>query len=435
MTKDTAVDFLIGQPAAFAKLVGFDKLTDLHNSWICDMIRGEEDKTLLASRGTYKTTSVALGIAILMLIYPNKRILFMRKTDANVKEIVATVSKILKTPAVQYFTQVMYGVNLRLVRETQTEISTNLITDIKGTEQLTGKGCGLSITGKHYDYIFTDDIVNVEDRVSQAEREKTKLIYQELRNIINRGGRIFNTGTPWHEEDAFSIMPKADKYDCYHSEVKKIISEQELENLKAGMLPSLFAANYELRFIPSEDVIFRDAQTNGDPAKCEQGIMHIDSAFYGEDYTAWTIGALRGDVYYLYGKCKRKHVQDCYEEIKADYERFLCGKCYNEDNADKGMVAKDLRNIGLKVVTYHENMNKYLKIVTYLKAIWDKVVFVEGTDEEYIKQVTDYYENAAHDDAPDSAACIARKLYKKADKEYTSLYGGGTADYKRGIVI
>lgn len=434
MTKDTAVDFLIGQPAAFARLVGFDKLTDLHNSWICDMIRGEEDKTLLASRGTYKTTSVALGIAILMLIYPNKRILFMRKTDANVKEIVATVSKILKTPAVQYFTQQMYGVNLRLIRETQTEISTNLITDIKGTEQLTGKGCGLSITGKHYDYIFTDDIVNVEDRVSQAEREKTKLIYQELRNIINRGGRIFNTGTPWHEEDAFSIMPKAEKYDCYHSEVKKIISEQELENLKAGMLPSLFAANYELRFIPSEDVIFRDARTGEADEKVMNGIMHIDAAFYGEDFTAWTVGINHGGKLYIRGKCKRKHIQDCYEEIQADYEKFLCPKIYIEDNADKGMVAKELRKLGMKVVTYHESMNKYLKIVTHLKSAWDKLYFTEGTEETYIKQVLDFYENAAHDDAPDSAACIARLLNKRTDREYSSLYGG-VVDMKRGIVV
>ena len=67
----------------------------------------------------------------------------------------------------------------------------------------------------------------------------------------------------------------------------------------------------------------------------------------------------------------------------------------------------------MKVATYNERQNKYLKIVTYLKAIWKDVVFVEGTDKEYIRQICDFYEDAEHDDCPDSAASLARLLYKK----------------------
>ena len=52
-------------------------------------------------------------------------------------------------------------------------------------------------------------------RLSQAERERTKLAYMELQNIKNRGGRFINTGTPWHKDDAFSIMPKPKRFDCY----------------------------------------------------------------------------------------------------------------------------------------------------------------------------------------------------------------------------
>ena len=81
------------------------------------------------------------------------------------------------------------------------------------------------------------------------------------------------------------------------------------------MTSSLFAANYELRHIAAEDVIFLDPTTGGDPAMVEQGTMHVDSAFYGEDYTAWTIMRKQGDKYYVYGKMRRKHVEDCYTEI------------------------------------------------------------------------------------------------------------------------
>lgn len=423
MTKSSLISFLMKQPARVGNLVGFSRLGELHNKWIRKMISGKQDKTLLASRGTFKTTCVAVAIAILMIIHPNKRILFMRKTDGDVKEVVATVAKILKTPQFAYFVQVLYNVNIKLTTESATELTTNLTADIKGTPQLTGKGCGSSITGKHYDYIFTDDIVNIEDRISKAEREKTKLKYQELLNIVNRDGKIFNTGTPWHEEDCFSIMPEAERYDCYHPEVKKLISDEEREKLKGSMLPSLFAANYELRFIASENVIFTNPQKGAEAKTIHGGYMQVDSAFYGEDFTAWSIMAKHEGKYYLYGKMRRKAVDECYADILKDYEEYQVPKLYNEDNADKGMVAKEMRKLGMRVVTYHEGMNKYLKIVTYLKAIWKDLVFVEGTDDEYIKQICDYYEDAEHDDAPDSAASLARIMMKKGrNEEYQSLF-------------
>ena len=412
MTREQAIKFLINSPVKFAHMLGFTKLGDLHNGWIVHMLRGREDMTLQASRNTYKTTSVSIDLALIIILLPNLRTLFMRKTDTDVKEIIKQVQKILLDPHTQYFVQALYGVNLRLVTQSATEIQTNLTTDIKGTSQLIGMGCGSSLTGKHFDIIFTDDIVNVDDRTSKAERERTKLIYQELQNIKNRGGKIINTGTPWHQEDAFTLMPPAEKYDCYHPEIRKIISEADMEEKRKSMLPSLFAANYELRHIASENVIFTEPVTGGDPAFVEQGILHVDAAFYGDDYTAWSAMRKVGDKYYLYGRMRRKHVEELYADIMEDYQRFMCSKIYMEDNADKGMVGRDLRGQGAKVVLYHEKMNKYLKIVTYLKAIWKDLVFVEGTDKEYIQQICDYFEEAEHDDAPDSAASLARLIYK-----------------------
>lgn len=424
MTRQQAIDFLLKKPDQYAHMLGFTKLGNLHRQWIVEMIQGKKDYTLQASRLTYKTTSVSVALALIILLLPNKRTLFMRKTDTDVKEVVKQVQKILQDPHTLYFIQCIYGVNLKLKIASATEISTNLTTDVKGTSQLVGIGTGSSLTGKHFDFIFTDDIININDRLSKAEREQTKSIYQELQNIKNRNGKIFNTGTPWHPEDAFTIMPPAVKYDCYHPEIAKIISKDYLEDLKQSMSPALFACNYELRHIASEDVIFLNPKTGGNPDMCKQGVMHVDSAFYGEDYTAWTVMNKVGDKYYIYGRMRRKHVEECYAQINEDYERFLCGKLYNEDNADKGMVAKEFRRLGMKTITYHEDMNKYMKIVTYLKAIWKDVIFVDGTDKEYIEQICDYFEDAEHDDAPDSAASLARLIYKpKRNSEYVSIYG------------
>jgi phage terminase large subunit-like protein len=70
-------------------------------------------------------------------------------------------------------------------------------------------------------------------------------------------------------------------------------------------------------------------------------------------------------------------------------------------------------------------MNKYLKITSYLKAEWSNVVFVSGTDEEYIEQICAYSENAEHDDAPDSLASSIRRLWKRSEgqEKYMPILG------------
>ena len=416
MTREQAISLLRDKPIRFAKMLGFDKLGELHNRWIIEMVRGKQDHTLQASRGTYKTTCVSFALAIIMILLPNKRTLFLRKTDADVKEVLKQVQKILLDEHTQHIVNCLYGVNLKLTVQSATEISTNLTADIKGTSQLVGTGIGSSLTGKHFDRIFTDDIVNVKDRISKAEREATKIVYQELQNIKNRGGRIFNTGTPWSKEDCFSIMPEAERYDCYNEHIKKIISETELEHIKSSMSPSLFAANYELKHIAAENMLFFERPTGADVSNIFNSICQIDCAYGGEDYTAFTAMSYHDEHFYIYGKCWQKHIEDCYNDIVSDYRRLMLGKCFTETNADKGMVARDMkRKFGMRMMTYHEKTNKHIKISTYLKAIWEYVIFVTGTDDEYISQILDYTEDAEHDDCADSAAVLARRLYKKAN--------------------
>ena len=337
----------------------------------------------------------------------------MRKTDSDVKEVIKQVQKILENPYTQVFVNAIYGVNLKLTVQSATEISTNLSIGIKGTSQLLGIGTGSSLTGKHFDFIFTDDIVNVNDRISKAERDRTKLVYQELQNIKNRGGKIFNTGTPWHKSDCFTLMSNIIQYNCYHEEIKRIINEHELIELKNKMAPSLFAANYELRFIANENVIFDRPQVGADPSLCEQGFSHVDAAFYGEDFTAFTIANIHDGKFYVYGKCWRKHIDDVMDEIVSLHNGFMAQKLYCELNADKGYVAKQFKVKGLRVSAYNESQNKYIKIVSHLKFEWDDVIFVKGTDEKYIEQICDFNEEAEHDDCPDSLASLIRIMAKR----------------------
>lgn len=427
MTRQQAIDFLLTRPADFARMLGFTKLGSIHNRWIIEMVRGTEDKTLQASRGTYKTTCVSVALALINILLPNMRTLFMRKTDNDVKEVIKQVQKILTDPHTQYIAKCIYGVDLCLTVQSATEISTNLLVDNKGTSQLIGLGMGSSITGKHFDRIFTDDIVNVTDRISKAERDRTKTMYQELQNIKNRGGRIFNTGTPWHKDDCFTIMPAAERFDCYDPEIRKIITPQELEEIRRSMSPSLFAANYELRHIAAENALFDTApQFFSDAELLRDGIAHIDAAYGGEDYTAFTCGKRIGNELYLYGKMWHTHIDTVLDGILADSERLQCAPVYCEDNADKGFLAKEIRQKkpDLPVRGYHERENKYQKISEYLRKWWVNIRWLEGTDPEYLAQIMDYTEDAEHDDAPDSAACVCRLFDRKRLDSYNSVFGG-----------
>lgn len=419
ITKEQYLDVIQNNPIEIGHWVGFKDLNDINNEWLKSFLFCPNDQTLQGHRGSFKTTTLSLFFALHIIISPNETVLFFRKTGGDVSEVIRTTSNILKTGCIYEMVKTLYnGIELQLPTDSASSISTNLATSIKGSHQLTGLGIGTSITGKHADIVCTDDIVNVNDRVSQAEREHTKRAYMELENIKNRGGRFINTGTPWHKDDAFTLMPEPVKYDWRST---GLITEEQALVIKSKMTNSLFAANYELRHIAEDDVIFDNPQLGADNKFVYNGTSHVDAAFYGEDWTAFTIVGLHEGKFYVYGKCWRKHIDDVMDTIVDINNSFLAQKMYVELNADKGYVARAFRKKGVRVATYNESENKYIKITSYLKFNWRDVIFVKGTDDKYIEQIVDYNENAEHDDCPDSLASIIRKLERKKNRYYEDI--------------
>lgn len=405
------LDLLYDEPVQIGLRLGFTDLTELHNDWLKMMIYSDEDKTLLAHRGSYKTTCLSIAIAIIMILFPNKTIIFIRKTDTDIREIIKQVSKILNSNLMKHIVNVLYSVDLILLKDTSEEVTTNLMTSTKGSSQLLGLGIGTSITGKHADLVITDDIVNVKDRISKAERDKTSMAYMELQNIKNRTGRILNTGTPWHKEDCIAkYMLNKMTYDCYST---GLIDRKKLEEIRQSMTPSLFSANYELKHIADEEAMFTNPVFTDKEELIFNGICHIDASYGGADGTAFTICKQQGNKFYMLGKRWNKHVDDCLSEILVIRDKYRGGSVSCERNADKGYLEKELGKLGVITDGYSETTNKFIKISTYLRKHWNDIVWLEDTDPDYINEILDYTENAQHDDAPDSASCCIRKLTGK----------------------
>lgn len=415
------VQWLLEHPAEFGRRVGFKKLRDdLHGRWINQMLWRTEDQTKQSHRGSYKTTSLEVAMALICILQRDKNTIFLRKTDDDVTEVMQAVQSILLHPLTQAMCRVLTGGKpLELIKATGKQITTSLYAHAGGAPQILGIGLGGSLTGKHGDIIITDDIVNRLDRQSKAERERTKQIYQELQNLRNPGGRFINTGTPWHKEDAFSLMPAPERWDCHHT---GLLSEEKIAELRMQMSPSLFAANYELALIASDDALFSTApryitdqmvqDALGGDRKAEElfrdGIAHIDAAYGGTDYTALTCAKRRGDTIYLYGRLWHAHVDTVLDTAIAEAKRLMCGPIHVELNGDKGYLSKEIRRHGYPAYGYTETQNKYIKISTYLRKWWPGIVFLRDTDTEYMNQIMDYTDTAEHDDAPDSAACCCR---------------------------
>lgn len=408
--KQDYIDILLDNPLQIAHWLGYSKLTNLNNDWMKSFICEINDQTKLAHRGSYKTTCVSISIAIIMILMPNQSILFMRKTDDDVKEIIEQVRKILLSDVFYHIAIKIYGKPLILLKTNANEITTNLVTRPSGSVQLMGLGIKASLTGKHFDIIFTDDIVNLKDRISRAEREYTKQIYQELQNIKNRGGRFVNTGTPWHKDDCISLMPNKEEYNCYST---GLMTRNEIEAQREKLTPSVFAANYELKHIASEKALFTiSPQFKSGDNLLYDGLAHIDAAYGGEDGSALTLLKKSGNIIYVLGKIRKTHIDNCLDEYLLIKKRYRCGVIEVEDNADKGYLKKEIVSRGDFAHGYHESTNKYIKISTYLKKYWKQLVFLEDTDPEYISEIMDYTEDAEHDDCPDSLSSILRKVDK-----------------------
>lgn len=418
--KQAVLSLLWNEPYKIGHWVGFKDLTTLHNDWLRSFLYADENQTLLAHRGSYKTTDLSLFLAIHTVIAPNENVMFFRKTDDDVSEVITQSQKILQSGALQKIVYDLYDTDLQLIKANNSEIHTNLCTSAKGVSQVVGLGIGTSITGKHADIVITDDIVNIKDRISKAERERTKVQYMELQNICNRGGRFINTGTPWHKEDAISIMPNVKRYDCYST---GLITRGKLEQLRQSMSDSLFAANYELKHIADKDAMFKNPKFTKERELIFGGLAHIDAAYDGADGTAFTIfNKLKDGRIIGFGKRWEKHVDDCLSEIGMHHRLLRAGSISCEKNADKGYLAKELGKLGYHVNPYSESMNKFVKISTYLRSNWKNIIWLEDTDPEYINEILDYSEFAEHDDSPDSAASLLRKMENKA--KYNPVKGG-----------
>ena len=242
---------LMEKPAKAARLCGLTRLTDtLHGRWIREMVFGQGDMTLLAHRGSYKTTCLSFAMAVMLVVYPRKNLLFLRKTDSDVLEVLRQVKLLLATDTMQELTGRIYGSPVQVLRGDMWSVNTDCYAAIRGAPQLLGLGTGGSMTGKHADIILTDDIVNLQDRISVVERKRICGVYQELQNIRNLQAFQSTFDSVYHDffrklEEAYPELNNKDKLLCAY--IKMNLLSKEIAPLLNISLRGVEISRYRLR--------------------------------------------------------------------------------------------------------------------------------------------------------------------------------------------
>ena len=407
-------------PHEFGRLLGYDKLTSTHSEWIRIFITYKRFDVLQAYRGSYKTTCGIVAMILLFLCNPDTRLLIVRKTGDLATAVLKTIQKhFVTSDAIRLYLFSRWGITDASTKVWSSERTTfSFKKSVTPEPSITSAGVGASITGAHFDYIWTDDISTIDDRYSPAERNWTIVYFRELENLIDPLGQTRLTGTPWHEDDVFSILPAEAFINRQFPFGTVDLPPDELSEIatRKNRLPyAEWCCNYELRHVQDNDTI--GAFETADEWKAQYCVAFIDPSFSDKTDTDSTavsvVGVYRGKILFTGMKFPRsisdaatrrmildflfifKPIETVIESQLADTSIFFID-AFRADESHYNV--KNLWTIK------RQFRNKHERIAATVIANKPDMLILSGTQQEFSIAVSRYYKGAPHDDEIDSLA-------------------------------
>jgi len=420
-------------PHLLGNLAGKDKLTTMHSQWI-HYVWGREGATtvraLMGHRGSYKSTAISeIGTIWYLMQNPNARIAIVRKTFTEASEMLRNISNICMLDNVHDLLSFVWGEDWTFTTRKAGKIEFSVKKTKTKEGSLTAFGLDSSMTGSHFTDIIGDDCEALIDRISSAEREKTKMIMTEMQvNILDPGGRFRVVGTPWARDGLFSILPPALKFPV---SATGLLTDEQIADKKAILPATLYSINYDLEFQNDEDNLFQEPTIGEwDYAYRSEAVAHIDAAYGGKDNCALTIMKPIGNGRICaIGFTEKIHIKDWIPFVVEKMVLYRAKKLFMEDNSDRGFSLEAITSSPLAVANgiwpkpYNESMKKELKISKYLYEAWPRIAWAKETDLMYLDQIKDWSVDAdVHDDACDSASSLLREGKFVQTRDIKDLY-------------
>lgn len=416
----------LAEPHKFGHLLGYTKLTPSHDAWIMFFLRANNLEALQAHRGSYKTTCGIVAMTLLFLIKPNIRVLIVRKNVTLASDVLKVLQRIMiGNPVVRLYIKSRFDFDTAVTNNWGSERTQFAFkTKVTPEPSLTAAGIGASITGSHFDYIWLDDIVTIDDRYSAAARRNTIQYFNETDNLVDPTGTRMLTSTPWHEEDLHASLPQ-ELFEGRKFPIGTVdMPADELAALwerKKRIPYAEWACNYELKHVEDKDTI--GAFLSVPTWDCQYSVAFIDPSFSDKtdtDSTAVAIVGVSRDYLVFTGMLfprsiadpeTRKELLDFlnrYTPIETVFESQLSdSSVFFLDVLRQEEARYQIKNLwSIK----HQTRNKHERIMATITAQKENMRILDGTQQAFSIEVSRYYKGAEHDDGIDALSSAVEVL-------------------------
>lgn len=236
-----------------------------HREWF-DIQNNNKKTLILAPRGHAKSTVCDIAYVIEKVTEdPNIRILIVSNTDSQAQLFLNEIKMHFEKN--ERFRKI-YGNWVGKKKWTQNEIVVNRVEKIQKEATVTALGVGGALTGRHFDIILADDILDFENTRTEIQRNKVAMwVGMTLIPLLEPGGEIHWLGTRYHNQDYYQKL--LDSGITTNMGTQRALlpgekplwpekfSRETLKSIEKDLGPSIFNAQYQNDASLMEGKIFK----------------------------------------------------------------------------------------------------------------------------------------------------------------------------------
>ena len=281
---------------------------------MCDMFEKDEDTLVIVFRGAMKTTIAKVWMIQKILQNPDVRIGFWSKASSLAEATLKSVKDMAQNAELsRLFPEILIprkrGKKGGWEEDNATRMTITRSESMRAIgsneAQIEVWGTTSSVTGRHYDYQYSDDPIDKDNVNTPSAVEKMREWWGACQAIKEPGAIQKYTGTPWNAMDLLGTVKKLFKKEntiwipaCnedfskiyYPFFTKKFLKEQ-LDSMRAY----LFSCQYRLDTRPRGDRIFVGHEEYSDEMFPEDPKYYVScdpSTGSGGDYSGVCVGAV-----------------------------------------------------------------------------------------------------------------------------------------------
>lgn len=184
---------------------------------------------------SHNTSLVTITKSIqLILQNPNVRILIAHGVWDLSRKMLSEIKQHLQNPKLKY----LFG-DFVSNKWNEDEIIVKQRTKALAAPTISTTGIEAETTGSHYDAIFLDDLMGLQNVQTPEQREKAKRFRRSMINLLDPGGLLVEIGTRWSLDDTFSDILSEKERKYYDVMVRQVVEDGKV------IFPLKFAPRFD----------------------------------------------------------------------------------------------------------------------------------------------------------------------------------------------